>query len=163
MTAADAGADPTWGALAETDEQSRESQVLARYTELAALPEEGRRRRLRAMMEAEYALSDQSLRTMTMARLRAFLSMDEAAVQAITGSLDGVMKEMSGQAAMRRVALVQTLAQEFTPEEQAHLRAMMPTVFGDRAAAPAGSASGAAPAPAATRPAKPWWAFWRKG
>jgi hypothetical protein len=166
MTAADTSADPTWGPLAETDEQSRAAQVEARYSEIAALPEEERRRRLRAMMEAEYALSDQSLRTMTMARLRAFLSMDEAAVQAIVGSLDTVMKQMSGQAAMRRVALVQTLAQEFTPEEQHHLRTAMPGVFGDRPTAmggAAGAASAPAPAPGATRAARPWWAFWRKG
>lgn len=161
MTTADTGADPTWGILAERDEPERTAAVQARYTELAALPEDERRSRLRAMMQSEYALADAPLRTMTLARLRALLSMDADASRVVVASLDSVMNTLPGSAAMRRVSLVQTLAPEFSPDEQHELRERMPSVFGDRPRTE--MLGGGAPAtPLPERPAKPWWAFWRK-
>lgn len=160
MNTTNPGVDPVWRGLADVSEGERAAQMRVRYSELAALENEQERdERLLAMMQAEYSLPDDQLRAFTLGRLRTFIDMDPEAVGRLVRSLDTVMTRMPGTAAMRRVALVQTLAREFTPEEQHHLRELMPQVFGDRApvAQPPAEA-----APAAAAASKPWWAFWRK-
>jgi hypothetical protein len=168
MATADTGADQTWSRLVAAPEDERQTEMQARYTEVASLPEDERNRRLRAMAEAEYALPDAELRSFTVSRLRALLSIDPDAARTITTTNDTVMKQMPGGVAMRRVSLIQTLAREFTPDEQHQLRERIPGVFGDQAISAAVAAASATPGAATTsaQPAtstkkKPWWAFWR--
>lgn len=166
MTTADTSSDQAWGGLAAASEDERRRQIQERYTELAAVPEDERHRRLRAMAEAEYALPDDDLRSFTISRLRALLSIDPDAARTITASNDAVMKRMPGTTAMRRISLIQTMAKDFTPDEQHQLRELIPGVFGDQAiGATAASIATSSVTPAeqsAAQPKKkPWWAFWR--
>jgi hypothetical protein len=174
MTTIDAGADQSWAQLATLGADEREPHMRERYDELAALPEEERRRQLRAMAVAEYALPDDQLRAFTLSRLRVWVTLAPDTAQRIAADYDAVMSDMPGTVAMRRVGMVQTLAKELPAEDEERLRALVPNIFagqphrlGAEPAAPA-----AAPPPAAeSQPAhpqapesrrRPWWAFWRK-
>lgn len=151
-----------WGLLAEkSEEEERRRLMEARYTELAALAEETRRSRLLPMAQAEYALSDDALRRFTMSRLQVWLHMDQEMAKKIAESYDAVMTQLPATAAMRRVALVQTLARNFSPDDQARLRTLLPRVFAG--AGEAAQARTRAPEPAAA-PAmkKAGWQFWKK-
>ncbi|MBI4297187.1 MAG: hypothetical protein HY676_01510 [Chloroflexi bacterium] len=152
--------DQGWGLLADETEEQREKQMLERYGKVAALSEDERRSRLLAMAKAEYALSDAKLRSFTMSRLRVWLKMELEIAKKVADSYDAVMFLMPGPAAMRRVAIVQTLARGFSSKEQEQLRTLIPRVFADR---PIGSAVAPGPA-AAPGPSikKPWWAFWKR-
>ena len=160
MTTPDTGEDQAWGMLADVEEGEREAQMQARYKELARLPEEERQSRLKAMVHTEYALSDEKLRRQTISRLRSWLRMDFELAQTVAKSYVAIMIQMPGTIAMRRVALDQTLAREFSLDEQGRLAAIDPQVFGPLSA----------PHPVARAPAQPsevppkkaWWAFWRK-
>src|SRR5262245_59820439 len=109
--------DEAWGALAEAPESEREATMLSRYNEIAGLPPEERDVQLRAMANAEYAQSEEKLRLLTLARLRTLLRMDKDAATTVISSYNDVMQHMPANAAMRRVALVQTLSAEFSGEE----------------------------------------------
>src|SRR6266567_8247428 len=160
MTTPGAGVDETWGKLAAAPEDERVAQMQARYHELATHPEADRRAQLQAMAQAEYALPDDSLRGMTVCRLRAFLRLKPEEVTTVVASLEAVMDQMPGSTAMRRVALVQTLARDFSVDEQRQLHEMVPTVFGER---PANVAETQPSAPSHPTPVqKAWWAFWKK-
>ena len=154
--------DQEWLHQSEAESESREAFMAARYIELAALPEEERRTRLRAMARAEYSLPDEKLRPFTLSRLRTWLSLEPDKAQVIADSYDAVMQEMPAPVAMRRVALVQTLATEFSPEDEERLRQLAPRVF---AGTPSRMTVLERPEPeplaVATRTKKPWWAFWR--
>jgi hypothetical protein len=91
--------------------------------------EEQRRGQLAPMARAEYDLSDEKLRGMTISRMRTLLAMETGAAKTIISSYDAVMRTLPGQAAMRRVSMVQTLVTEFTAEEEEKLRELIPTVF----------------------------------
>src|SRR5438067_11843348 len=71
-----------------------------RYAATAALSEEQRRCQLKAMAEAEHRLPPRELRAVTLARLQAFLRMDEqlppATVERVVTSLEAVMDELPG-------------------------------------------------------------------
>jgi len=155
--------DQAWAQLAETDSASREALMVARYVELAAMPEEQRRAKLRAMANAEYSLPDEKLRPFTVSRLRTWLSLDDETAPIIAHSYDAVMLDMPASAAMKRVSLVQTLVTEFSAEEEDRLRELVPRVF---AGAPSRRTGLAAPGSAVPMEAvsskKPWWAFWRR-
>ena len=162
MTMRETTADQEWGRLAEVEEGQREAQMLARYTEVAALPEEERQQRLRAMAEAEYALPDELLRPFTKSRVRVWLQMEPEAARTVARSYDRVMERMPGPVAMRRVAIVQTLAREFPQEDQQRLRDLVPGVFVGRDRQ-AQMAVDSPPPRAVEQPRKkPWWAFWRR-
>ena len=154
--------DEDWGKLADTGDAEREAAMLARYNELAAMEEAPRDARLQAMANAEYALPDAQLRVLTLSRLRALLKMDPNQARTLVTAYDGVMRGMSANAAMRRVGMVQTLAADFTAEEEEQLRELVPAIF---AAAPKRGALDVeiktferAPEPKK----KAWWAFWSK-
>lgn len=157
-------ADQAWAKLATLPEEEREPQMAARYTELASLSEDERRQRLRAMAEAEYALPDDHLRPFSLSRLRVWLRLDPEIARTVAGSYDAVMMQMPGSAAWRRVAIVQTLAREFSLEDLQRLRSLIPGAFAEQATALSGVPS-RAPTPveaAPSQPKKPWWAFWKK-
>ena len=130
MAMSDVNADQAWGMLANSEEGERRSKMLERYGEMAALPAEERESQMLTMAAAEYALPDDKLRIFTLSRLSAWLDMDADAAQNIASSYDAAMKKMPGPHAMRRVSMVQTLADEFSREQQLRLIAVVPTVFG---------------------------------
>jgi hypothetical protein len=146
--------------------------MLKRYLELAELPEAEIKQRLQAMATAEYSLPEGKLRPFTLSRMRMFLSLPPATAKKMAAAYDGVMLSMPGNAAMKRVSLVQTLVQEFSPEEEATLRDLNPNLFGSapsRAAAQqartdAREAASVETAQRASRQAekKGWWPFARK-
>ncbi len=122
--------DQAWGALAGVPEAERRNAMKQRYVEVARLPEAELHARMLRMAHAEYALADAALRTFTLSRLQAWLELPEDSARKISASYDAVMQKMSGQAAMRRVSMVQTLARDFSAEDEARLRVLVPGVLG---------------------------------
>jgi hypothetical protein len=156
------GADVEWSSLVESTDEARESAMRERYTEIAALDEDARKERLKAMAEAEYALPDDKLRVFSLSRLRTWLSLPDDVALAVAHSYDAVMQRMPGPVAMRRVSIVQTLTAEFSTEDEDRLRALVPGVF---AGMPSHTRVVAdVPDPAAAPPAKKksLFNFWRK-
>ena len=130
MTTSDIPADQAWGKLADLEGEQREATMLQRYGDLEQLPARKRRTQMLAMARAEYGLSDEKLRAFTISKLRVWLRLDPMVARRIVASYDDAMQKMSTDQAMRRVALVQTLAREFSPEDQRALVSMVPGVFG---------------------------------
>ena len=130
MTTPTPAADQAWGMLASATSEEREASMLRRYRELAALAEGERVNQMPAMARSEYALTDDKLRPFTLSRLRVWLKLESAVALRISASYDAVMLKMPGREAMRRVGLVQTLARDFSPEDEARLRELVPGVLG---------------------------------
>ncbi len=153
--------DETWGKLAEGTESEREPQMRPRYMELAGLPEAERVSRLEAMVNSEYALPDEKLRPFTKSRLRTWLGLDADSAKVVIRSYDAVMDKMPGGMAMRQVNTVQTVARQFSHEEQVRLHLLVPAVFVSRATeiATGRSATGAETPRSGGK--KAWWAFWK--
>jgi hypothetical protein len=146
--------------LAEAEQEERQSKMLQRYTELSVLPGEERASQMLMMAKAEYDLPDDKLRTFTVSRLSVWLSMDTEVVQQIASSYDGAMKKMPGTQAMRRVSMVQSLADEFSREQQQQLIAMVPEVFGGLKEILSRPSIQSVPAPASAK--KSWWPFGKR-
>ena len=155
--------DEAWGQLADAPQQERETAMQARYLELAQLDEEERHARLLEMARAEYALPDDKLRALTLSRLHTLLNMELDLAHRLTQSYDAVMRELPGNAAMRRVSLIQALTREMSAEEEDRVRALVPGVF--TGAPPRGAGLQVnVPQPVSARSrGRPWWAFWKKG
>ena len=115
-----------WTKVASLPPTERLAQLRDFYTELAALPDATRLARLRDVVAVTYALPDEPFRALTEARLRAWLTLDQAAAARAAQSYDAVLREVSAGDAMRRVAVVQTLLREFSAEEQRRLRQLNP-------------------------------------
>ena len=130
MAMSDLNADQAWSMLANAEEEERRAKMLQRYTEMAALSEEDRASQMLTMANAEYALPDDKLRTFTVSRLSVWLALDLDAGKMIADSYDTAMRVLPGPQAMRRVSMVQTLADEFSKEQQQQLIALVPGVFG---------------------------------
>ena len=153
-------ADQTWAALADKEATAREAEMTSRYKELAALPEDERRAKMKAMATAEYALPDDKLRSFTVSRMRTWITMDQDTARTTADSYGAVMLTMPAAAAMKRVSLVQTLVTEFTPEEEEKLRELAPAVF---AGAPNRKLGLDRPGDSLQTQAgkkKPFWKFW---
>jgi uncharacterized protein (DUF2342 family) len=159
--------DQAWVELLHEPEEVRETKMVARYTELAALSADERLARMLAMARAEYALPDDELRTFTLSRIRAWLRLEPETARTTASTYDAAMQRMPGTAAMRRVAIVQTLARELPAEDEERLRELVPGVFAGqphavavrRAHEPSPAPPPAPPAPAVK---KPWWKFWQR-
>lgn len=161
MTSHDAESDAEWGKLAELGEAEREGQMAARYAALAALSEEERQGQVRAMLNAEYAHPEEKRRSFAESRIRTLLNLDLEVARTVARSYDVVMNRMSAGVAMQHVGVIQTIAREFSIEDQARLRALFPEVFGDRARVGFQHATSAPTQPAQVAAKKPWWAFWK--
>ncbi len=129
MTTPEMAIDAEWGKLADAEVEERETKITQRYGELAGLSDEDRRSQMWPLIRAEYALDDQKLRVFAVSRLRVWLKMDPEAAKGIATTYDGIMMEMPGPDAMRRVAVVQTVYREFSVEEQDRLVELVPAVF----------------------------------
>ena len=134
MTTSENPADEAWGKLAELGDDDMQVAMAKRYGELADLiSENGRRWQVLGMIRAEYGLSDEKLRAFTISKLRAWLTLDPVMARRIAGSYNAAMLQMSADQAMKRVALAQTVAREFSPKDQQALVALVPDVFGGAA------------------------------
>ena len=155
--------DDNWGSISELDDEGRLTQTVARFSELAGLSEEERQRRLTIMAHSEYQLPDEKLRLTTLSRMRALLKLEPDRAKTVISSYDSVMRQMPGQAAWRRASLVQTLAVEFSADEEAALRELIPTIFGGAPRRNLALDDSSSLQTAVPTKKKPFWAVWRKG
>ncbi len=153
-------ADQTWAALAGQETSAREAQMASRYKELAAMSEDERRTKMKAMATAEYSLPDDKLRSFTVSRMRTWINLDDATARTIADSYSAVMLSMPASVAMKRVALVQTLVMEFTPEEEEKLRELVPTVFAGAPNRKLGLDRPGGSLQTQQGKKKPFWKFW---
>jgi hypothetical protein len=152
--------DQSWSQLSSLAPAEREAQMAARYKAMAGLGEDERRNQVKSMILAEYSLNEPELRAFTISRMRTWIALDPEEAPVIAQSYDAVMQEMPATIAMKRVSLVQTLVLEFSAEEEARLRELVPRVF---AGAPSRSLAVERPAESAQddkASKKPWWKFW---
>jgi hypothetical protein len=134
--------------------------MASRYRDLAALSEDDRMAKMKAMATAEYRLPDDKLRSFTISRMRTWINLEMDTARAIADSYSAVMLTMPASVAMKRVSLVQTLVTEFTPDEEEKLRELVPTVF---AGAPNRKLGLDRPGESLQTQAgkkKPFWKFW---
>ena len=115
--------------MADLAQADRESKMLARYIELGKQPEATRNERLLEMVRADFALPEDKLKSFTLSRMRVFLKLPPEPAKTMAAAYDTVMLKMPASAAMRRVTLVQTLAKDFTPDEEERLRELNPNLF----------------------------------
>lgn len=152
--------DEAWGRLVDLPDREREAQMRARYLALAALSEEEERRtRLRRMAESESALLEGQLRPFTLSRIRVWLNLEGETAKRISASFNAVMTQMPGPAAMRLVAVVQTVAREFPVADQERLRVLVPGMI---TADIRPLTLGAGDYEKATIRKRPWWAVWKR-
>lgn len=160
MATSNGPADQAWGKLADAPEAQREQEMQRRYMELVELQEADRQGRLVTMANAEYALAPEQLRGFTLSRMRVLLKMPQPQAKLVALSYHAAMDKLPGTAAMRRVSLVQTLATEFSPEDQARLRELNPGIFAGMPAKTVKATAPAAAPPAAKKGG--WWPFGKK-
>jgi hypothetical protein len=130
MTAQGLPDEQAWADVGALPEEQRQSAMQKRYTELLPLSEDERRSRMLAMAKGENSLSDDKLRAFTKSRLLTWLAMDMDSAKKVAASYAAVMQQMPGPVAMRWIALMQTMAREFSSDQVLKLRALLPTVFG---------------------------------
>lgn len=154
-----------WATLIAMDEEARIEEMAARFTAINALPNDERDMSIQKIVDATYALTDEQLRTMTLSRLRSFLRMEEKAAHDVGHAFEKVANELPSDQAMRRVMMMQKVGHDMSLEEQAHLRALVPSALGDAPtnADETTTLPSEAKAAAAAEPEekRPWWAFWR--
>lgn len=144
-------ADEQWAALAALDEGERRARMAAVYQELASLTEDERRTRMAAMAVAEFALPEEKAREMALSRVCVWTSMDQATATMLLASFEWVMDHGSAQDAMRRIAIVQSLAKTLSAQDAERLRVLVPKAFPEKL-----KAHGAVKR-------KRLWEFWKAG
>ena len=161
--------DSSWSEIASLDADARVAAMRDRFQTLAQADAAKRDRRLEAMIVAEYALDDEHLPAFTASRLRAWVglageNLEQAQVTA--SAWDDAFKRVPGEIAMRRAALVQTVARdEFSADDIDVLYELIPELVGHLPRASqevierAASIERASVAEARAN-RKPWWKFW---
>ncbi len=156
--------DNEWARIAELPEADRQAVMRREVEELAKLSEEERRARLRAGAEQEFRLPDDKLRAVIVSRIHVWLDGDQATVRPVAASLDAVMNVAPSTVAMRRAAIIQTLARDFPANQQERLRSLVPGAFPNHDVRPVSMASSRASlneaAPKVEAARKPFWKFW---
>ncbi|MGD9932469.1 MAG: hypothetical protein AB7T37_02025 [Dehalococcoidia bacterium] len=145
-----------WTAMSKLDQTPQNEAATAAYAKIADLEEAPRKKELMAAIETVYHLPDPQLRSMTEARLRAWLALPPEKASLVGNSFESVMDEGPADIAMRRVTIVQSVASKLTAEEITQLRRVVPRVLGDAPPVTASMSAGTGDPP------PPWWAFWRK-
>jgi hypothetical protein len=110
----DMKADQTWGMLADLEEEEGQTKLLQRYTDLASLPEGERASQMLTMTTAEYDPPDDKLPTFTPSRLSVWLGMVAGVAQNTADAYHAATFKIPGPHAMRRVSMIQTLADAFS-------------------------------------------------
>lgn len=160
--------DTTWSDLAALEERECAEAMSERMRRLASVDEEERVRELEAMVLAEYALPDASLREFTVHRLRAWLELhaqDPGQSRALASAYRLVFQRVPADIALRRASVVQSVAREqLTAEELTELDELIPDVLEPVAHARKDSSPSSRlleQQPVAVRAErKPRWKFW---
>ncbi|MGB4863375.1 MAG: hypothetical protein WBO97_13035 [Tepidiformaceae bacterium] len=155
MTANSADQTFDWATMAALDQEGQNGAVTAAYAAIAEQDEATREKTLAASIEQIYRMPDEKLRSMTEARLRAWMNLPEDKAATVGNSFETVMDKMPVDIAMRRVTVVQSVAFKFNAEDLEHLQHIVPRVLGDAPLAVPSMAMGEGKA-------KPWWKFWAK-
>ena len=115
------------------------------------------------MILAEYDLDESRLLNFTRCRLLGWLAMSDEDANTIARGYDAVFNHLSGETAMRRTTVVQTVVRDFAPEQIEALHGLIPTTT---AAIPAMVHPEMVPsptvAPAPAKKQKPFWRFWER-
>ncbi|MDA1096860.1 MAG: hypothetical protein O3B84_06360 [Chloroflexi bacterium] len=161
-----------WHVIAGLPDPDRLVELRRHYDAVVPLMGDNRRARMHALVEAEYALSDEDLLKIASARLRAWLAMDPDSVGGVVDSYEQTMRAMPGSIAMRRVQAVQTIALTMHSDELERLKDLIPSVLKQipslakvRYAASTSSATSAVPVAAGAKPSKASrraWEFWKR-
>jgi hypothetical protein len=141
--------------MATKDQNGQNEAVTAAYAAIADQDEAARKASLVHAIESVYRLPDAQLRSMTEARLRAWIALPDEKAKVVGNSFESVMDTMPADIAMRRVTVVQSVAFKLESAELEHLQKIVPRVLGDAAFAAPSMAMGAGRT-------KPWWKFWAK-
>ena len=144
-----------WQAIADLDQDGQTAAVTTAFAAIAEQDEATRNASLVRSIETVYRLPDEKLRSMTEARLRAWIALPEDKAAVVGNTFESVMDTMPVDIAMRRVTVVQSVAFKLTSDELAHLQHIVPRVLGETAVASPSMAMG-------TGKANPWWKFWAK-
>ena len=144
------------------DGEERDRDLAALLKQLPYLDDSDREREVERLIRAEYSLDDQRLRSASLARLRSVLAQDDEGARKIAETYDTVMNRMPGDIAFRRAAVVQTVARhEFSVEEEARLRSLIPNVLGEKPSEVSVETPGPQE-PVHEYPRQRWWMFWQR-
>ncbi len=121
--------DAAWGQLATLDPESREVVMRTHYAALAVLPEAERRRQLRAMARAEYALPYGQLRALTVSQLLAWLHLEPSVAHRVTASYNAVIAELPDDILRRRADAVKDVTDDLPAIDAHRLQMLVPTLF----------------------------------
>lgn len=164
-TANPIGPDASWSGLSALDEEGRRAAITERYRHLVSADESQRLSELEGMVRAEYQLADAELYSFTLSRLRAWIQLrahDPGQASALARAYDQVFRRVPGELAMRRAAVVQTVARtDLQDDEVAALEEMVPALMQSVAHRSSGGRTDL-PARASEEPARrgPRWKFW---
>ncbi len=143
--------------MAALDQDGQTSAVTEAFAAIADQDEATRNRSLVNSIQTIYRLPDEQLRSMTEARLRAWIALPDEKAAVVGNTFEAVMDTMPVDIAMRRVTVVQSVAFKLNSEELAHLQKIVPRVLGDSAPPSMSMSKGVR-----DTTAKPWWKFWAK-
>ncbi len=162
--------DMTWSALSDSEASARVSEMQQRFDALAALDQAAREQQAEAMIRAEYALEDEQLADFTESRLRSWLSLSADNLEAAQGAAQAyntAFERVPGAIAMRRAALVHTVARDrLTPEDMDVLYELIPRLVANvprasqEAVEHAAELARKAAGEPVVRASKPWWKIW---
>ncbi|MEO6044834.1 MAG: hypothetical protein ABIQ47_13070 [Tepidiformaceae bacterium] len=155
--------DRSWSELSSLSDDECERKIAERCRRVAQLPPEERQAELHRMILAEYDLDEPRLMNFTRCRLHAWLAIPLDQANTLARGYDAIFDQLSGNTAMRRTMVVQTVVRDFAPEQIEVLHGIIPTTT---AAIPAlhppemVAVPAAAPAPAEKK--KSSWRFWER-
>ena len=143
------------------DGAGRDHEFSALIQKLPELNDAEREQEIRQMIEAEYSQDEEGLREITQTRLQAVLALDDEAARKVAETYDSVMNTMPGDIAFRRAAVVQTTARhQFSVDEEAKLRELVPNVLGEKPKEISVDTPGPQE-PVEAYPKRRWWMFWQ--
>ncbi|MEO6396964.1 MAG: hypothetical protein ABIP13_00705 [Tepidiformaceae bacterium] len=155
-------ADSSWPGLSSLGDDECQRKIAERSSRVAKLPEEDRQAELHRMILAEYELDGPQLLNFTRCRLLGWLAMSNEDASTIARGYDAVFNNLSGESAMRRTTVVQTVVRDFTPEQIEALHGLIPsTTAAIPAIRPLATVPKAAITPEPAKP-KPSWRFWQR-
>lgn len=154
--------DQEWKALAELDGDTRVERMTERFRALISASEEHCLERLGAMVHAEYELDDAALREFTHSRLQTWAELaadDPEGARLLGRGYDAIFAKASGEMAMRRASMVQSVgSNRLTPEDLELLFDVIPSLEKQLPRRPHSVVSDGVPADAKPVPqARPFW------
>lgn len=159
-------ADLSWSGLARSTADDRQGEMKKRLAAVARLEESARNAAVTSMIRAEYALDEDALHSLTASWLRAWIDLhreDPQQAEIIAATYASVFDAAPSDLAMRRAAVVQTVArQTLTDSEVALLSAELPSLGlpPSRTIRGTGERGLRERVDGDTVPLRAWWKFW---